>query len=374
MSMAAQDGATGVITIDLGVIQDNWRALAVRVKPAECGAVVKADAYGLGAERVVPALAAAGCRSFFVATADEARQARALAPTATIYVLDGLLPGSAEALIEAAAVPVLSDLEAIREWVAVATERDVRLPTALQLDSGLNRLGLSEADVLTLMADADDLVRLDLRLVMSHLACADDPGDGKNADQLATFRRLAARMLPVPLSLAASDGLMLGPDYHFDLVRPGYALYGGQAFQGGPTPVQPVVRVQARVLQVRDVGDGETVGYAATFQAKGARRIATISAGYADGLFRSLSAGDGETRGQVAINGHLAPIAGRVSMDLITVDVTDVPEPVQRGDLVCLVGDNLPIEAVGLAAGTIGYEVLTSLGRRFRRVYLDGET
>jgi alanine racemase len=365
--------ATGVITIDLAAIADNWRALAERVKPAKCGAVVKADAYGLGAERVIPALAAAGCRHFFIATPDEAQQARRLAPSATVFVLDGLLPGSGEDLVTAAAVPVLSDLGAVREWAALAAARDVRLPAALQLDSGLNRLGLGEADIATLMAEVDVLMRFDLKLIMSHLACADDPNDAKNAEQLAAFRTLAARLFPAPLSLAASDGLMLGSAYHFDLVRPGYALYGGQAFKGGTTPVRPVVRVEARVVQVRDVADGETVGYSATFRAKGNRRIATIAAGYADGLFRALSASNRESGGSVSINGHLAPIAGRVSMDLITVDVTDVPgPPLQRGNLVCLIGPDIPIEAMGAAAGTIGYEVLTSLGRRFHRDYRDG--
>lgn len=371
---AVPPSATGIVTIDLGAIQDNWRALAARVRPAECGAVVKADAYGLGAERIIPALVSAGCRSFFVATPQEAAQARQLAAAPNIYVLDGLLPGAGDALIEAAAIPVLSDIGAVRDWAALASAREVRLPAALQLDSGLNRLGLGEADVMALAADAELFTWLDLKLVMSHLACADDPEDAKNAAQLGAFRQLAARILPAPLSLAASDGLMLGPNFHFDLVRPGYALYGGQAFKGGTTPVRPVVRVEARVLQVRDVGDGESVGYSATFRAKGPRRIATIAAGYADGLFRQLSAGDGETGGQVSINGHLAPIAGRVSMDLITVDVTDVPgAPAKRGDLVCLIGPDIPIEAVGAAAGTIGYEVLTSLGRRFHRVYLDGD-
>jgi alanine racemase len=371
---AVPPSATGIVTIDLSAIQDNWRALAARVRPAECGAVVKADAYGLGAERIIPALVRAGCRSFFVATPQEAAQARQLAAAPNIYVLDGLLPGGGDALIEAAAIPVLSDIGAVRDWAALASAREVRLPAALQLDSGLNRLGLSEADVMGLAGDAELFTWLDLKLVMSHLACADDPEDTKNAAQLGAFRQLAARILPAPLSLAASDGLMLGPNFHFDLVRPGYALYGGQAFKGGATPVRPVVRVEARVLQVRDVGDGESVGYSATFRAKGPRRIATIAAGYADGLFRQLSAGDGETGGQVSINGHLAPIAGRVSMDLITVDVTDVPgAPAKRGDLVCVIGDDIPIEAVGAAAGTIGYEVLTSLGRRFHRVYLDGD-
>jgi alanine racemase len=367
------ESATGVVTIDLGAVQDNWRALAARVRPAECGAVVKADAYGLGAERIIPALAAAGCRSFFVATPEEARQARALARGATLYVLDGLLPGSGEALVTCAAIPVLSNAAAVREWAALARARDVRLPAALQVDSGLNRLGLDSGDIAGLMADSELLIWLDLKLVMSHLACADDPADGKNAVQLGAFRALAAKALPAPLSLAASDGLMLGSDYHFDLVRPGYALYGGQAFRGGPTPVRAAVTVEARVLQVRDVADGESIGYAATYAvAHGPRRIATVAAGYADGLFRRLSAASGEAGGSVIAKGQRAPIVGRVSMDLITVDVTGLAK-LARGDFVTLIGAELTIEDMGAAAGTIGYEVLTNLGRRFHRVYRNGD-
>lgn len=371
MTVAA--GATGVVTIDLRAIAENWRALAKLVAPADCGAVVKADAYGLGADKVIPALVAAGCRSFFIATLQEAVHARRLARSATLYVLDGLLPGAGEDLIAAAAIPVLSNADSVREWASLAQSRDVRLPAALQIDSGLNRLGLDVADVLALMLDGPMMSWLDLKLIMSHLACADDPADGKNAAQLASFRTLSSRLLPAPLSLAASDGLMLGRDYHFDLARPGYALYGGQAFRGGPTPVRPAVTVEARILQVREVAAGETIGYAASFAVGGApRRIATIAAGYADGLFRQLSAATGALGGHVVINGVRAPIVGRVSMDLITVDVTEVAGDVRRGDWATLIGPELSIEDVGLAAGTIGYEVLTNLGRRFQRRYLDG--
>lgn len=364
-------GATGVVTIDLDAIADNWRALAKLVTPAACAAVVKADAYGLGAERIIPALARAGCTTFFIATPHEALQARALAPDATIYVLDGLLPGSADALLQATAIPVLSNAAAVREWASLAASSNRRLPAALQVDSGLNRLGLDSADVLALARD-NTLAPLEMKLVMSHLACADDPADAKNAGQLAAFRAMCSRLLPAPLSLAASDGLMLGSDYHFDLVRPGYALYGGQAFRGGQTPVRPVVRVDASVLQVRDVAAGETIGYSATYAVQQPRRIATVAAGYADGLFRRLSSTTKEPGGHVIICGQRAPIVGRVSMDLITVDVTDVPQAA-RGDTACLIGLELSIEDMGVAAGTIGYEVLTNLGRRFHRTYVGGE-
>ena len=365
--------ATGLITIDLGRIAGNWRALAGLVAPAECGAVVKAYAYGLGARRVIPTLSAAGCRAFFVATPDEAREARALAPAATIYVLNGLFPDGAATLHEIAAVPILASLEEVREWARFARETGRALASALNLATGLNRLGLRGEDVEALATEPETLRWLDLTLVMSHLASADDPGDPRNEEQRCAFERLRTRLPPCRASLAASDGLMLGARYHFDLVRPGYALYGGQAFRGGPAPVAPVVRVGARILQVREVPPGETVGYSGTWTAHRTTRVAVVAAGYADGFARSASAPDGHDGGLVRLGGRLAPVIGRVSMDLITVDVTDVPVSPRRGDTVELIGPDLPLEAVGQRAGTIGYEVLTRLGRRFHRVYVEGD-
>lgn len=374
--MSDQDippGATGVITIDLDRLAANWRSLSGLVGPAQCAAVVKADAYGLGAERVVPALRAAGCTTFFIATVDEAAATRALVPDAEIYVLNGLPPGAAPELLSANAIPVLSSLAEIAEWASLSRSGPVRPPAALHIDTGLNRLGLGPRDVDALAADAGTLRTLDIRLVMSHLASADDPSDPKNAIQLETFNRQRRRLPAAPASLAASDGLMLGAPFQFDLVRPGYAIYGGQAFKGGPTPVAPVVSVQARILQVRDIAAGETVGYSATWAARRPSRIATLAAGYADGFARSLSATNDHAGGAVRVAGQLCPVVGRVSMDLITVDVTDLagpgPEP---GQMVELVGPDLSLERMGAAAGTIGYEVLTRLGRRFHRIYIGG--
>jgi alanine racemase len=362
--------ASGVVTIDLGRLAANWRTLAGLVAPAECGAVVKADAYGLGAAQVIPALVAAGCRTFFVATIAEAAAARALAAQATLYVLNGPGPHASHELVRLAARPVLSSLDAVYEW-ADATARGGRsAPAALHVDSGLHRLGVPAPEVLRLAADGALLRRLDLRLVMSHLACADEPGHPLNGEQLAAFRAALSRFPGIPASLAASDGLMLGPQFHFNLVRPGYALYGGQASRAARTPVSPVVTVEARVLQVHDVPAGATVGYGATWRAARPSRIATIAAGYADGFARALGTNGEAGAGVVAIRGHLAPVVGRVSMDLTTVDVTDVPgRPPARGDLVELIGPTVSLEAMGAAAGTIGYEVLTRLGRRFHRVY-----
>ena len=364
--------ATGTITVDLAQIVTNWRALANKVAPAQCAAVVKADAYGLGAERVIAALARAGCGAFFIATPDEAELARKLAPQACIFALDGLVGNSAAAFDRLSVTPVLSTLDDVVAWSALSRSRGAKLPAALHIDTGLNRLGLPVRDVRRLAAEPTMMLGVELKLVMSHLASADNPRDPKNRDQLLAFETLSALFPGVPRSLAASDGLMLGAAYHFDLVRPGYALYGGQASQSSPAPVKPAVTVAARILAVADVVPGETVGYSATWRARRPSRIATIAAGYADGIPRSASAPDGRPGGHVLISGHLAPIVGRVSMDLITVDVTDLPEgAAMPGEFAKLIAEGLTIEDAGFAAGTIGYEILTRLGHRFTRLYLD---
>ncbi|CCB65261.1 MULTISPECIES: alanine racemase [unclassified Hyphomicrobium] len=364
--------ATGTITVDLGCIAANWRALADKVAPARCAAVVKADAYGLGAERVIATLARAGCTAFFIATPGEAETARRIAPDADIYALDGLVGNTAAAFAHLAVKPVLSTLDDVVAWSALCRARGERLPAAFHIDTGLHRLGLPVRDVRRLVAEPSMMAGIELDLVMSHLASADNPRDPKNREQLLTFETLSALFPGVARSLAASDGLMLGPSYHFDLVRPGYALYGGQASQIAPAPVHAAVTVAARILAVADVAPGETVGYSATWRAKRPSRIATIAAGYADGVPRNASAPDGRPGGHVLISGHLAPIVGRISMDLITVDVTDLPDgAAMPGEFAKLIAEGLTIEDAGFSAGTIGYEILTRLGNRFTRLYLD---
>lgn len=364
--------ATGVVAVDLARIRANWRALADRVRPAECGAVVKADAYGLGAVQVIPALVAEGARTLFVATPGEAAEARLCAPVAAIYVLDGLW--SPDFLIAIDARPVISTLQQMELWAAAGARLGRRLKAALQIETGLNRLGLDEADVRTLASNPELLRHVEIGLVMSHLACADEAGNAKNADQRRRFDALR-RLLPIaPASIAASDGLMLDAAFHFELARPGYSLYGGQAMPDESAPVLPAVEVHARILQVRDVGAGETVGYSATWTAREPRRIATIAAGYADGISRRASTSDDTEGGIVAIGGRLCPIVGRVSMDLITVDVTDCdPAAARPGQFAELIGPHITLEEAGRRAGTIGYEVLTRIGRRFHRIYLGGE-
>lgn len=372
---ALPSGTTGVVTVDLGRLAANWKALARLVAPAECAAVVKADAYGLGADHCIPALARAGCRTFFVATSSEAAVVRALAPAADLYVLDGLVGGGGalSALVDVAAMPVLSSVEEVRAAASAATGPN-RLPAALHLCSGLNRLGLPASEIHEIERQPGLLAGLDIRLVMSHLASADNISDPKNSAQLARFESLRRLVPGARASLSASDGLMLGPAYRFDLVRPGYALYGGQPSRHNRAPVEPVVGVVARVLQVRDLAAGETVGYSAIWRAQRPSRIATIAAGYADGIARAASASTSEPGGSVAFGGRLAPIVGRVSMDLVTVDVTDVAgRPVRPGDWAELIGPTISLEAAGAAAGTIGYEVLTRIGRRFHRIYRSGD-
>lgn len=365
------DGVTGIVTVDLGQVAANWRALAAHVAPAHCSAVVKADAYGLGVAAVVPALTSAGCTTFFVATVAEAAEVRALDADCVIYVLDGLVSGSGPELVEIGARPALATLDDCLEWAALCDARDRVMAAALHIDTGLNRLGLSSDRVTVLAADPSLFNRIQVSLVMSHLACADQPDDAMNQRQLAAFEQLRAALPSAPASLAASDGLMLGPDYHFDLVRPGYAIYGGQPTKGRTAPVKPAVRVQARVLQVREVAAGATVGYAAAWRAARPSRIATIAAGYADGTGRTASASTGMTGGVIGFHNRLAPIVGRVSMDLITVDVTDLGEATpKRGDFVDLIGPGLTLEAAAGASNTIGYELLTRLPRRFLRTYL----
>jgi alanine racemase len=371
--------AGAVLTVDLAAIADNWRQLAGRVAPAGCAAVVKADAYGLGASRVAPALARAGCSTFFVATVDEGlalrrdlapADASEHAPGPDIFVLNGPPFGDAAVLCSAGLTPLLNSLDDIEVWATLARRMDLTLPAAIHIDTGMARLGLTESDVARLRDDASLLAPLSVDLVMSHLACAEDPNDAMNARQLADLRARAADLPTAPLSLANSSGIFLGHDHHLDLVRPGAALYGVQP-QRGPgasSPMRPVVRLQAQILQVREIDTPQTVGYGATHRARGRERIATVGVGYADGFLRSLS-----NRGFGYVDGIRVPLVGRVSMDLVTFDVSAVPPArARRGSVIDLIGPDNPVDDVAERAGTIGYEILTSLGRRYRRVYSDG--
>ncbi|MET0688982.1 MAG: alanine racemase, partial [Methyloceanibacter sp.] len=340
-----------------------------RAGAAECAAAVKADAYGTGIETTVPALARAGCRSFFVAQPAEGRRVRAAAPQATVYVLNGLKPGCAPHYARAGLRPVLGSREEVEEWAAFCRATGWSGGEALQVDTGMSRLGIPQEEAAAMAASGAAF-----SLVMSHLACADDPEHPKSEAQRASFDRLRARLPKAIASLANSAGILLGARYVYDLVRPGIALYGGKPCRSGANPFAPVVRLEGRILQVRNVGAGETVGYGATRMLRDGARIATVAVGYADGFFRALSAGDGVEGLVVSVEGHAAPVLGRVSMDLITIDVTGVPERVsRRGAWVELIGPNVTAQDIADRARTIDYEVLTSLGRRAARRYVGGK-
>jgi alanine racemase len=364
---------TAILTIDRDAIAANYRALRALAAPAECAAVVKADAYGLGMIQIAATLWDQDCRTFFVAILDEGERLRALLPEATIYVLAGLMPGT-DALYRAQNLrPVLNSADEVREWASFCKAEGEKLPCAVHIDTGMNRLGLAPDEVERIAA-ADELwSALALSLVMSHLACADEPDHPKNEAQRKLFDRLRARLPQAPASFANSPGILLGPAYCYDLVRPGLALYGGRPRSHGDNPFRPVVQLMGRILRVRDASPGETVGYGATRTFREATRLAIVAVGYADGFFRSLSVADGEEGYAGYFGPHAAPIVGRVSMDLAVLDVSRVPaELARRGAFVELIGPNVPAHELAHHAGTIDYEVLTNLGRRAFRRYVGG--
>ncbi len=359
--------AGAVLEIDLGAIRENWRSLSARTgRP--CAAVVKADAYGLGATVVAPALHAEGARTFFVAHLDEALAIRPVLPDAEIFVLNGLPPGAEAECAAAGVVPVLNSLGQVDAWTECARRTGRALPAAVQVDSGMSRMGLPGDELDALAADPLRLAGIELRLVMSHLACAERQDHAMNRAQLARFQA-ARRSLPAaPASLANSSGIFLGPDFHFDLARPGAAMYGIAPVAGAPNPMRPVVRLHGRIVEVRDIPAGAQVGYGAAWTAARPSRIATVSVGYADGYLRSLS-----HRATAHVGDTPVSLVGIVSMDSVTFDVTDAPEAV-AGGFVELIGARNSVDALAAAGGTIGYEVLTSLGSRYARRHADART
>src|ERR1700712_742040 len=370
---AATATQPGILTIDLDAIVANWRKLEKPAGPAECAAVIKADAYGCGVEPVARALSAAGCKTFFVATLDEARAARETLPSAELYVLDGFFQNSGDTFAKLNCRPVIGDLNELAEWDVFCRRSGWSGGAAIHIDTGMNRLGLTlvEAQGIVPRINAGDH---GITLVMSHLACAESLNHPLNAKQVASFREIASLFSGVPASLSNSSGVFLGAQFQFDLVRPGAALYGINPTPESDNPMQPVVELKARIVQVRNVERGETVGYGGTWTARRPTRIALVSAGYADGYFRAASANDGPRGAEVVVAGKRCPIAGRVSMDLIAVDITDLEKnAARRGHMVTLIGEGITVDELAHHFGTIGYEVLTSLGKRYARVYKGGE-
>jgi alanine racemase len=362
----------GTLTIDLDAVEANWRALAHKLLTVECAAVVKANAYGLGLEPVTAKLAKAGCKTFFVADIAEARRARTRAGEATIYVLNGFSSQAGTAFAELNVQPVINSTAELAEWDAFVTAQNWRGGAAIHVDTGMNRLGISaeEAAALALRLQQQNH---GITLLMSHLACAEISDHRLTATQIRLFRELRMLYHGVPASLANSSGIFIGDTAHFDLARPGAALYGINPTPGHANPMRNVVELTGRILQVRKVQQGETVGYGAAWTAKRASRIAVVALGYADGLLRAGSSLDSRGGGTAIVAEKSCPVVGYVSMDLACVDITDVADgAVRRGDMATFIGENLPIDMVGVSAGTIGYEILVRLGPRCHLVYRGG--
>ncbi|MCC6888884.1 MAG: alanine racemase [Hyphomicrobiales bacterium] len=362
--------AGGVLTIDLAAIAANWKRLYGITVPVECAAVVKADAYGCGLARVVPALSKVGCRTFFVADIAEARRVRALAPEAVIYVLNGLMPNTAPAYAELNLRPVINSTTELAEWDSFVAAGNWEGGAALHIDTGMNRLGLTPEEAVAVAQRVQAGQAHGFKLLMSHLACADTPSHSMNERQLRLFREIRILFRGVPSSLANSAGIFLGGHAHCDLVRPGIALYGGNPIAGQSNPMRPAIELKGRITLVRQVKKGDSVGYGGGWTAARASRIATVAAGYGDGYLRAAAAGKGKAAAAVIVAGKPCPLVGPVSMDVLTVDVTDLPAgAARRGEFATLIGGALSIDELGAACGTIGYEILTALGRRYHRIY-----
>jgi alanine racemase len=369
---ASEDRAGAILTVDLKALVENWRILKKRARSGcDVGAVVKANAYGLGLEPVARALAAAGCATFYVAHLDGAIALRHIVgPNARIACLNGPNRGTERDHAAFRIMPVLSTVEHVKAWRTYALREEVLLESIVQVDTGMNRLGLGERDFAALMNDADGFVGLHPQMLLSHLACADEPGHDMNrkqrerfAERLAEFR---TRFPDARGSLANSAGILLGEAFHFDYARPGIALYGGNPFATGTNPMLPVAYLKARITQVRRVDTPGVVGYGAAARVGEGTKLATVSMGYADGFLRSLG-----QRGHGILDGIKVPVVGRVSMDLITFDVSNVAESAaQAGGFIEILGATHPVDALAAEAGTSAYEILTALGDRFHRRYL----
>ena len=364
--------AGGVLTIDLTAIEANWKSLARRAMPSECAAVIKADGYGCGIEPVATVLAKAGCKTFFVADLFEARRVRAVVQEPTVYVLNGLMPGTAATYAALHVRPVIGSMSELAEWDAFVTNNDWRGGAALHVDTGMNRLGISPGEAAALAAR----IRSEnhgITLLMSHFASSEVPDHPLNEKQIKLFREIRMLYRGISASISNSSGVLLGSAAHCDMVRPGAALFGVNPMPGRNNPMRPVIELRGRVIALRDVMKGETVGYNAGWTAKRATSIAIVGVGYADGYLRAASASDIVRGANVIVAGKRCPLAGRVSMALIAIDITDVPNgAVKRGDMATLIGDDITVDDFAATAGTIGYEVLTSLGKRYHRIYRVG--
>ena len=361
------------LTIDLSALAENWQALNAKSPRSETAAVVKANAYGLGIEQAVPALGDAGCNTFFTAMVEEGVRVRKCLPDANIFILNGIFSDTIGTAVEYGLAPVLSSLDQISIWSAMANGR----PCALHIDTGMNRLGLDMIEARKLAEDSARIKKSGAQLLMSHLACGDDPDHPQNTSQLANFQECVGLFPKLKPSFANSAAILSNPDTHFEMTRPGIAMYGGEAVNDVPNPMKPVVKSETRILQIRTSKKGDAVGYGAAHVLERDSKVAICSAGYADGYHRASSGCGVPLRGANAKGGfgqlgaHKVPLIGRVSMDLTAFDVTDVPEDdLKNSSWIELFGPNILVDDAARACGTIGYELLTGLGSRYQREYL----
>ncbi len=369
---AAPARAGALLTVDLAAIVGNWLLLKNKAAAAETGAVVKADAYGLGAAHVAPALAAAGCRTFFVAHLDEGIALCGALPKAKIFVLHGPNPGTEADFAAHALIPVLNAPHQVTGWAALAKATGRAYPAAIQIDTGMTRLGLDRAAFDTLRADAETMRAIAPCLLVSHFACTDDPTHPMSAAQIDRFAAFSRDLPGVPASLSASSGIFLGAAAHFGLVRPGIALYGGNPTNAPINPMAPVATLSAKILQIHDALPPQTVGYGATHALAAPTRVATVALGYADGFLRGISNPEHPVFGTV-LGAYRARLIGRISMDLTAFDISDVPaDRIVPGDTIDVIGKYASIDELANAGKTISYELLTRLGPRLHRIYANG--
>lgn len=354
------------LEVDLGAVTRNWNLLRKTHTTQACAAVVKANAYGLGMEVVAAALADAGCSHFFVATLDEAIELRETLTSQFIYVFAGVQSNEENSFLDYNVIPVLNSMPQFERWEAIAKNTEAA-SAVLHIDTGMNRLGLTIDEAEKLAVDQERLIDAQIRFIMSHLSCASNTTDELNDKQLECFNRIRRCFPTLPASLSNSAGVFLGENYHHDLARPGCAIYGINPFEDRPNPVEPTIKLSAPILQIRTIeGDDESVGYGGKAKVKKGTRIATIGIGYADGLPRLLA--DKNLHGY--IDGQAAPIVGRLSMDLITLDVSHLPDDILlEGKLVEIINEKQDVNKIAEAANTIGYEILTNLAARVKREY-----
>jgi alanine racemase len=366
--------AGGVLTIDLAAIESNWRRLRSVATPSECGAVIKGDGYGCGLEPVAAQLYQAGCTTFFVADLSEGRRTRVIAPEATIFILNGLTPGSGPVFAEHYMQPVIGSSAELAEWDMFCRSSGWHGGFALHVDTGMNRLGVTIEEAVAISPRLSS-ANHGITLLMSHFISSEIPDNPRNHEQVTNFREIRRLFRGIPASLANSSGIYLGRAALCDVVRPGVALFGLNPTPGKPNPMRRVVELKARILVLRRVEIGQTVGYNATWTAKRVTRLAIVGVGYADGYLRSGSGGDNKPGGAAIVSGIKCPIVGRISMDMKAIDITDLPpNSCKRGDLVTLIGEGLELDEVAERAGTIGYEILTDLGHRYHRIYKSDES